>query len=217
MQQLWVGQRGLQVWKQSWQIEVSPPRMMLPPPHLPQIHGQKSSLFFFFLAPKSLTGTVLSCLPLDLVPALPSIDPPASSIQPCLTSLILFLCPLSIPQTLFLLFSSSFFSHFCLLFSPVPLSLEELSTACLGLVLLLPGHGHAGAPPVLPAALSCCLPELQRPGLAVSTARTGSFLSLCKHSRYFCRVRAPTLTVFTASSSPQPLSHMALPPWKWLW
>lgn len=114
---------------------------------------------FFFLAPKSLTGTVLSCLPLDLVPALPSIDPPASSIQPCLTSLILFLCPLSIPQTPFLLFSSSFFSHFCLLFSPVPLSLEELSTACLGLVLLLPGHGHAGAPPVLPAALSRCLPE----------------------------------------------------------
>lgn len=119
----------------------------------------KRAPFFFFLAPKSLTGTVLSCLPLDLVPALPSIDPPASSIQPCLTSLILFLCPLSIPQTPFLLFSSSFFSHFCLLFSPVPLSLEELSTACLGLVLLLPGHGHAGAPPVLPAALSCCLPE----------------------------------------------------------
>lgn len=42
------------------------------PPHSPQIHGQKRSYSF----PGTLIGTILSCPYLDLVSALPSINPP---------------------------------------------------------------------------------------------------------------------------------------------
>lgn len=118
------------------------------------------------------------------------------------------------PQTPFLLISSCF-SHFCLLLSLVPLSLEKPSIACLGLV-----------PRPLAMATLVLLQSSQQPYLAaLQNSRDlawlypqqgpESFLSLCKQSRYFSRVRAPT--VCTTSSSSQPLSQMALPPchgWK---